>query len=118
MIETPDGDIHWALPFKLIKRDAGALEIGAEVIGILNTPVHKTASPADILKETGFKTWEDFTAAASLISAELKGSQINIQPYFSGIDGEFCAVLNRERTAGLEPYEVGHALVKSLEYCR
>jgi hypothetical protein len=117
MVESADGEMKWGLPFKLIKRDAAVSVMGEEVINILNSPASGIAAPGDILKETGFKNWDEFASSSAMITAELKCDKIVLYPYFSGIDGEFYAVLNREKSASMEPYEVGHVLIKCLEYC-
>ena len=116
-IDTPDGEIKWGKPFIILNRDSGAGEIGGAIIKNLMSPIESVASPAEILKETGFKSWDDFSSKNMMLSAELKGDKIVIHPYFSAPGGEYYAVLNRDKESGLEPYELGHAVIKSLEYC-
>jgi hypothetical protein len=116
-VDTPGGEIKWGKPLIILKRDAGAIDIGNAIIDNLKSPIESVAQPKDILKETGFSSWEDFSRENMMMTAELKGEKIIIHPYFSGLDGEYYAVLNRDKESGLEPYELGHDVLRSLEYC-
>lgn len=116
-VDTPEGEIKWGGPLHMMKRDAGALELGGAVLGNLNAPINSILSPEEVLKEAGFSSWTEFSKNNMLVTAELKGDKIMVHPYYSGIDGEYYNVLNRDKESGIEPYELGHNVIKALEYC-
>jgi hypothetical protein len=70
-----------------------------------------------VLKEAGFSSWAEFSKNNMLVTAELKGDKIIVHPYYSGVDGDYYNVLNRDKESGTGPYELGHNVIKALEYC-
>ena len=116
-IDTPEGEIKWGKPFTILKKDSSAGDIGGAIISNLTSPIESVASPAEILKEAGFSSWNELSGKSMMLTAELKGNKIVIHPYFSAPGGEYFAVLNRDKESAIEPYELGHAVIKSLEYC-
>ena len=116
-VDTPDGEIKWGKPFIILKKGSSAGDIGGAVIKNLLSPIESVASPLEILKEAGFLSWNELSGKSMMLTAELKGDKIVIHPYFSAPGGEYYAVLNRDKESGIEPYELGHAVIKSLEYC-
>ena len=116
-VDTPEGEIKWGKPLHMMKGDAGALEIGSAVMENLNSPINSILSPEEVLKEAGFSSWAEFSKNNMLVTAELKGDKIIVHPYYSGVDGDYYNVLNRDKESGTGPYELGHNVIKALEYC-
>ncbi|MCE5299434.1 MAG: hypothetical protein LLG37_00970 [Spirochaetia bacterium] len=116
-IETPDGGLNFGKPTEFLKHDPAADELGRAIIKVLKAKHRDKPHAMEILKEAGFESWKDFSAASHYMTAEMSEKRVIIRPYFSGIDGEYYEVMNREKNTDTEPFEVGHAAIRLLEYC-
>ncbi len=117
-VEDHEGNITWTSPVIVLSGKHSAEDIGAAMLQVLKSPGPQIITPEEILSASGFKSWEKLTASSSMLSASLEKGKITVAPYFSGIDGEYCLVLNRDKVVDANEYEAGNAVLKSVEYCK
>jgi hypothetical protein len=115
--ENGQGDITWLKPVLVIKGKPSPEELGASILEVFRNASIEKLSSGEILEKAGYKTWEVLTRESKMVSASLNAGKVTVSPYFSGAGGEYYLVLNRDRTVDANGYEVGNAVIKSLEYC-
>ena len=116
--EDENGEVRWLKPVISIKGRPTAEEIGAAVLLSFNYRDTGILKPSELLHESEFKTWDELTSEASMLSVALNGTKAVVSPYFSGAGGEYYLVLNRDREVDANAFEIGNAIIKSMEYCK
>jgi hypothetical protein len=115
--EDGSGNIVWQSPVTVLKGKPSAEDLGNAILDILGNRISENITSAEILKNSGFKTWDAFVPKSRLVGVSLKGEKVTATPYFTSADGEYYMVLNRDRIVDANAFETGNSVLKCLEYC-